>query len=503
MDSPDAARAALDALKAHWHGQLGRYLCKTPDDALDHMVNVWNAYNCLITFQWSRAASLVYNGERDGLGYRDSVQDIVAASAIIPEQARERLELLITGQCENGAALSIVKPFDHHPGRMPTPDLHEIRSDDCMWLFDAVAAYVKETGDESFLDKTLPYADRGEDTVLGHLRRAIEFNFAHRGDHGLPCGLLADWNDCIEFGPKGESVFVAFQLRCALRMYDEINTRLGRGGEVDWARERLAELDAALDAFVWDGQWFRRGTREDGSIIGTSADAEGSIFLNAQSWAVLSGYRPDRHVAAMDQVAEKLATEYGIMVCTPPFRKTDYHVVRAVLINEGQKENGGIFSHPQGWAVMAECALGRGDRALGYYRAYLPAAQNDRAEIRQIEPYVHCQSTHSRFSRRFGASRIPWLSGTATWSYVAGTQHVLGIRPDWDGLRVDPCVPDDWSSFTVTRRFRGKTYRIEIDNAAGVRKGVTSMTVAGQAVDGNLIPTDIGGDEVEVKVTMG
>jgi cellobiose phosphorylase len=504
FNSIDRAMEALEELKRHWHAQLESIHCRTPDGQFDSMVNVWNAYNRLITYRWSRAASLVYNGERDGLGYRDTVQDIVSAVSAIPADARQRLEMMISGQYSSGGAMPVVRPFAHRPGTEPLPDdLMAYRADDCMWLFNAVPAYVKETGDLAFFDRVLPYADAGEATVFEHLRRAIEFNFAHTGEHGLPCGLQADWNDCIEFGETGESVFVAFQLRQALLTCLDLCERLARPDTVDWAKQRLSELDAAIDAFAWDGGWFRRGTMKDGSVIGTAEAEEGRIFLNAQSWAVLSGFASgERAKHAMDAVHEQLATEYGLMVCAPPFEKASVETIRAVLMNPGHKENGGIFSHTQGWAVMAEAMLGRGDRAWAYYRAYMPAAQNEIAEVREIEPYVHCQSTHSRFSRRFGASRIPWLSGTATWSYIAATQAILGLQPDYDGLRLDPCIPADWPGFTARRRFRGATYEIDVRNPDGLCRGVQRLTVDGNTVAGNLIPLAESGQTIKVEATL-
>ena len=233
------------------------------------MVNVWNAYNCLITFAWSRAASLVYSGERDGLGYRDTVQDLLGVVAAIPEQTRQRLELMITGQASSGGAMPVVKPFAHRPGSEPEPAEDEYRSDDCLWLFDTILAYVKETGDIAFFDKVLPYADQGQAPILGHLRRALEFNLVRRGAHGLPCGLSADWNDTLKLGYHGESVMVAFQLRHGLNMYDLIATRLARTEEAKWAKKQLSELDQSIQTHAWDGAWFVRAFRENGSIIGT------------------------------------------------------------------------------------------------------------------------------------------------------------------------------------------------------------------------------------------
>ncbi len=496
---------ALVAVRSHWHARLEAFRVESPDPALDSMINVWNAYNCLITYTWSRAASLVYAGARDGLGYRDTVQDLLGVLPAIPEEARERLELMITGQVSNGGAMPVVKQFAHRPGCEAQPAAAEYRADDCLWLFNTVPAYVKETGDIDFFRKVLPYADAGEATVFGHLRRALEFNLDRTGRHGLPCGLAADWNDTLALGYEGESVFVAMQLRFALATYVRIAQLLGRNDEVTWAQARLAKLDAALEEHCWDGKWYVRAFRDDGSVIGSRTNQEGTLFLNPQSWAVLSGAATgDRAELAMDSVHERLATDFGIVICDPPFTNTDVRVVRAVLFNPGMKENGAIFSHPQGWAVIAETRLGRGDRAYQYYRAYLPAAYNDRAEVRQIEPYVHCQSTHGKRSARHGASRLPWLTGTAAWSYVAATQHILGIRPDYGGLSIDPVIPSSWSGFNVTRRFRGATYDIEVDNSAGVERGVKRLLVDGREVDPAVpIPAAPAGTTVKVRAVLG
>jgi cellobiose phosphorylase len=498
------ARKALEELKKHWHSRIGSYEVSSPVKELNSMVNVWNAYNALITFAWSRAASLIYAGERDGLGYRDTVQDILGVLNAIPDEARQRLELMIMGQVQCGGAMSVVKPFEHRPGHEQTPDDREYRSDDCLWLFNTVPAYVKETGDISFYDKVLPYADKGEATVFDHLRRALEFNIERSGAHGLPCGLAADWNDCLVLGFRGESLFVAFQVRYGLRTYIEIAQMLKRPAEVEWAKKQLAKLDAALDKVAWDGKWFIRAIREDGSIIGTKKDPEGSIFLNSQSWAVIAGAgTKEQAIQSMDSVKEMLATQYGIALCNPPFEKTDIQVVRAVLFNHSMKENGGIFCHPQSWAIIAETMLGRGNRAYEYLRAYLPAAYNERAEIRQIEPYVHGQSTHGKYSRHHGATRLPWLSGTVAWTYHTMTQYILGIRPEYEGLLVDPCVPSDWKTFSVSRRFRGATYQITVKNN-GVEKGVKSIRVDGKEVPANKpLPLAAAGKTVKVEVTMG
>jgi cellobiose phosphorylase len=491
-------------LKDYWHGRFDNMKVETPDADVNSMLNMWSPFNSLITYSWSRAASLVYSGARDGLGYRDTVQDMLGVLHNIPDEVGERLELMLTGQCSTGGAMPVVKPFAHKPGSEELPGEEEYRSDDCLWLFNTVDAYVKEVGDVSFYKKVLPYADEGEGTVLGHLRRAIEFNFERSGAHGLPCGLSADWNDCLQLGQKGESAFVAFQLRYGLKTYIEICELFSNQDEIDWAKGRLEELDVNLQDHVWDGEWFLRAYRDDGLKFGSKENKEGSIFLNSQAWAVMSEHAPnDQGQKAMDAVHEKLATKYGVMLCGPPFVKTDFNVVKAVLFNSGMKENCSIFNHTQGWAVIAEAMLGRGDQAFEYYKAYLPAAYNDRAENRQIEPYVYCQSTDSKYSPHFGASRLPWLSGAATWAYYAATQYILGIRPDYDGLVIDPCIPAKWDGFSVMRKFRDASYLIEVKNPDHVCKGVRQITVDGTVIDGDRVEVLEGGSVHKIEVIMG
>ena len=500
-DSPEKLDAGLQAVKDYWHGRVDTLAAETPDAEFNSMVNLWAPYNNLMTFYWSRAASLVYAGERDGLGFRDTLQDFVGSASLVTEETRERLELMLTGQYAHGGCKPVVQPFNHKPGEESQPD--HLRADDGMWFFNAVPSYVKETGDIAFYRMTLPYADAGEATVLGHLRRAIEFSIERSGAHGLPCGLHADWNDCIRLGEKGETVFVAMQLRYALNEYIAICERLGETAERDWAAQEMAKLDKNLEDYAWDGEWYLRAYRYDGQKFGSKECEEGKIFMNPQSWAVLSGAaqgeRADKVMASMH---EHLSTEYGIMLCTPPYVSTDPQVCLGRLMNPGNKENGGIFNHTQGWAVMAAAKLGMGDRAFTYMRNVMPARFNDIAEIREIEPYAVCQSTHSSFSPRYGTGRVSWLSGSAVWNYVAMTTAILGVQADYDGLRIDPCIPSDWPGFKVSRRYRGATYQIEVKNPENRQKGVRSLAVDGQPVEGNLIPPAAPGSTVEVVVEL-
>ena len=500
----EAVHQAFEELKAHWHGRIEGMHVETPDPEFNSMTNMWSPFNCLMTYAWSRAASLVYSGERDGLGYRDTVQDLLGVLHTIPEDAGKRLELMISGQVSTGGAMPVVKPFAHHPGSEIPPKEEDYRSDDCLWLFNTIPAYVKETGDIAFFDKLIPYADSGRASVLEHMKRAIEFNLQRSGTHGLPCGLYADWNDCLELGQRGETVFVAFQLRNALKIYAEICGMQQRSGESAWANKHLETLDKNLQQHAWDGAWFIRAYRDNGQKFGSKENDEGSLWLNPQSWSVLSGHAADKQAnLAMEAVHQQLASEYGIVVCAPPYEKTDHRVVKASLFNPGMKENASIFSHTQGWAIIAETMLGNGDRAFQYYRAFMPAAYNTKAQVRQIEPYVNCQFTHSKYSPHFGASRLPWLTGAAAWSYFAATQYILGVRPDYLGLRIDPCIPAKWKQLKMTRHFRNKWCAIEIKNENAVQKGVRQILLNGETIDGTLIPLEKMKERNEVLVVMG
>lgn len=504
FSDPKKLRVELDKLKRMWHERIEGLAVKTPDAEFNSMMNMWSPFNCLMTYSWSRTASFVYAAIRDGLAYRDTVQDFVGVMHLIPSEAKERLELMITGQCSTGGATPVVKPFGHKPGTLEAPKEEQYRSDDCLWLFNAIPTYVKEAGDIDFYKKVLPYADKGKDTVVGHLRRAIEFNLNRTGLHGLPSGLHADWNDCLRLGRKGESMFVAMQIRYGLVTYIEICSMLKKPAEVTWAEKALKSLDKKIEKFGWDGKWYLRAYDESGAKLGSKENKQGSIYLNPQSWAVLSGHADKKRAEKiMDAANKKLATEYGVMVCDPPYENLVVAEIRSVLFNKGVKENGGIFQHTQGWAIMAETMLAHGDRAVEYFRAYMPAAQNNKAQIRGIEPYVYCQSTHSKHSPRYGASRLPWLTGAAAWAYYSATQYILGIRPDYDGLRIDPCIPSSWKQFTVVRRFRNKILNIKVANDSAVQKGVKRIILNGKELEGNLVPAAKMKKNNEVLVEMG
>ncbi len=380
-------------LKSFWHKRIEGFNVRTPDSELNATVNTWGAYNCMITYEWSRAESLIYSGiDRDGLGYRDTVQDFLGVMHSIPVEAKKRLELMITGQVSTGGAMPVILPISHNPGRESAPKEEDYHSDDALWLFNAIPSYVDETGDGEFYRTVLPYADKGADTVFGHMKRALQFSLERSGAHGLPCGLMADWNDTLRFARKGESIFVTMQLRFALKVYIEVALFLKKADESSWAKLTLERLDANIKRYSWDGEWYARGFRHDGVKFGSKDSQEGQIFLNPQVWAVISGLASRENAeTAMQHVRKRLFTKYGLALCDPPYTKTDHKIVRASVFNPGLKENGGILVHPQAWAVMAETVLGHGNQAYEYLRAYLPAAYNKKAEIREIEPYVICQ----------------------------------------------------------------------------------------------------------------
>ncbi|MDF3128182.1 N,N'-diacetylchitobiose phosphorylase [Kiritimatiellaeota bacterium B1221] len=498
MADVSSRKEALAKVKRFWSERLNTLQVETPDTSFNDMANLWAPFNSLMTFYWSRTASLVYAGERDGLGYRDTLQDIVAAASLVTEEAQESLELLITGQYANGGCKPVVQPFEHCPGSEQEPDAY--RSDDGLWLFNAVPAYVNETGDTDFYQKILPFADQGEATVLGHLRRALDFNLERCGSHGLPCGLHADWNDCVRLGEKGESVFVAFQLRFGLEVYQKLCSRFQKTTEAEWAADMLSDFDRRLERYAWDGEWYLRAYRFDGMKFGSRENEEGRIFMNPQTWSVLSGHaQGERAHQVMESLHRELNTPYGVILCAPPYVSTDPQVCLARLFNPGMKENAGIFNHTQGWGILALAKLGMGDRAYEYLMNVLPSSFNDRAELREVEPYAVCQSTHSRYSPREGTGRVSWLSGSATWNYVAMVQGILGLCPTEDGLKIDPCIPSAWKTFKVVRRFRGREIHIEVKNPHARSKGVRRLEVNGEWIPGNhlqLSPKGTGKIEV-------
>ncbi|HVO70059.1 MAG TPA: glycosyl hydrolase family 65 protein, partial [Aggregatilineaceae bacterium] len=480
----------LEVVRSEWSEHLATLQVTTPDPDLNSMINVWHAYQTHMTFNWSRGVSLIEAGGRDGLGYRDTVQDILSITHSIPEAAENRLDLILTGQTAAGGGMPLIQPLAHNPGHETAPTEAQYRSDDTLWLPITVSNFVFETGRLDYLDKVLPYADHGSATVYQHLKQALHFSIDHTGANGLIQGLAADWNDCIRFGTTGESLFTTFMFYHSCKLVGELAVLQGLEADKAWCDSLAARIRDRVQACAWDGEWFLRGIAATGGTLGSAKNPEGRIYLESQVWAVVSGAATvEQAVQCMDSVQEYLATDYGVVLCDPPHTQPDPHIGLPLLVYPpGHKENGGIFCHSNAWAIVAECLLGRGDRAYAYYRSYLPSRFNTVAEVRQVEPYVYSQFTHGKCSPRFGQSRNPWLTGTASWTYIAVTQYVFGLKPASDGLRIDPCIPTVWDGFTVRRRYRGHWLAITVRNPNHVSRGVSTLTLNGKPVAGNTVP---------------
>ena len=501
----------VDALKTEWYSRFSHLQVNTPDPAFNTMLNTWNAYNCFITFIWSRAASLIYCGLRNGYGYRDTVQDIQGIIHLEPEMACEKIRFMLSAQVDNGGGLPLVK-FTHNPGHEDTPDdpsyVKETghpayRADDALWLFPTVYKYVAESGNLAFLDEVIPFANKDQGTVYEHLKRAVEFSLNHLGPHGLPAGLYADWNDCLRLGANGESAFVAFQFYYAMRILRQFAAHRGADQDVRWLDEKLAEYQGRIQELCWDGDRFIRGFTEAGERIGEAAAPEANFWLNPQSWAVISGLA-DSHQAdtIMEGVSQRLNTAYGAVLMDPPYHAHAFDGALAVIYNPGTKENAGIFSQSQGWLILAEALCGHGQRAFGYFTENAPAAQNDRAEIRHLEPYCYGQFTEGPASKHFGRSQVHWLTGTASTVMVGCVEGILGLRPDLDGLRLAPAIPKEWDSFTMEKDFRGRRLHIRVENPDHRESGCRSLTLNGQAMPDNYIPASALQDENEIILTL-
>lgn len=501
----------VDALKAEWYSRFSHLQVETPDPAFNTMLNTWNAYNCFITFIWSRAASLIYCGLRNGYGYRDTVQDIQGIIHLEPEMACEKIRFMLSAQVDNGGGLPLVK-FTHNPGHEDTPDdpsyVKETghpayRADDALWLFPTVYKYVAESGNLAFLDEVIPFANKDQGTVYEHLKRAVEFSLNHLGPHGLPAGLYADWNDCLRLGANGESAFVAFQFYYAMRILRQFAAHRGADQDVRRLDEKLTEYQSRIQELCWDGDRFIRGFTEAGERIGEAAAPEANFWLNPQSWAVISGLA-DSHQAdtIMEGVSQRLNTAYGAVLMDPPYHAHAFDGALAVIYNPGTKENAGIFSQSQGWLILAEALCGHGERAFGYFTENAPAAQNDRAEIRHLEPYCYGQFTEGPASKHFGRSQVHWLTGTASTVMVGCVEGILGLRPDLDGLRLAPAIPKEWDSFTMEKDFRGHRLHICVENPGHHESGCRSLTLNGQAMPDNYIPASALRDENDIILTM-
>lgn len=495
----DQVTQDLDELRCLWDRRLSALHVTTPDPAFNAMVNTWNAYQCFITFTWSRAASLIYCGHRNGFGYRDTVQDIQGIIHLAPDLAGEQLIFMLSAQVNRGAGLPLVR-YTHTPGQEDTPDDFSYvrdtghpsyRADDALWLFPTVKKYIDETGDMDLLHQVIPYADHGEDTVYDHLKRAIAFSLDHLGSNGLPAGLHADWNDCLRLGPNGESTFVAMQLYLAMGIMQGFSERMGDTAYREFLAEAQNGLDKKIESICFEGDRYIRGITEDGLRIGSSENKEASFWLNPQSWAVLSGLAGEkRGEAVMDKVHEDLNTAYGARLMTPPFQDHGFDGALATVYNRSVKENGSIFLQTQGWLILAEALLGRGDRAYEYYCESSPAHQNEKAEVRVLEPYVYGQFTESAESPREGRSHVHWLTGTASTVMMACVEGILGLKPSPGGLTLSPCIPSHWESVIIDKTFRGKQLHITIETRLGSKEESGILYLNGEPLESSFIPEE-------------
>lgn len=469
----------LKDLKSYWLAKLENFKVKTPSKEFNSMINTWHSYNCFITFIWSRAASLIYCGLRNGYGYRDTVQDIQGVIHLDPKAAKERISFMLSAQVNNGAGLPLVK-YTHNPGHEDKPGDEsynketghpEYRADDAMWLFPTVYKYIGETGDIKYLDEIILYSNEGKDSVYNHLKKAIEFTENNIGKHNLPVGLHADWNDCLRLGKLGESTFLAFQYYYALNIMEEFAKEKNDEAYLKHIKKVKEKLDEELNKCFKDNR-FIRGYKEDGTIIGDPKDKEANIWLNPQSFAVISGFADHkRSTKALNLVHSRLNTKYGAKLMDPPYFAHAFPGALQTTYNQGIKENGSIFNQAQGWLILAESLLGRGNRAFEYYKESSPAYQNENGQIRVMEPYCYGQFTESEKSLHFGRSHVHWLTGTASTIMVGVVEGILGMRPDIYGLRIAPSIPSSWKKLEIDKVFRNKKLHIRIINSNNKESG--------------------------------
>ncbi len=511
---------AFSELKGYWQAKLDKFQCTTPHPGLNTMVNTWTLYQAETCVVWSRFASFIEVGGRTGLGYRDTSQDVMAVPHTNPARVKQRMEELFNGQVQRGYGLHLFDPEVFKPGEarlpgvklptvVPTPSpadiIHGLKdtcSDDALWIVASACEYVKETGDLAFFDQVLPFADGGDATVYEHIKRSLDFSAEQVGRDGICLGLRADWNDCLNLG-GGESAMVSFLHHWALVNFIEAARFLGRQNDVEKYSTMAEKVRNACEENLWDGEWYLRGFTKKGIKIGSHTSQEGRIFLESNSLSVLSeAASPEHGLQCMDSVDRHLFSKYGIHLLWPAFSQPDDDIGYVTRVYKGIKENGAIFSHPNPWAIVAECKLGRGERAMKFYDSTLPCSQNDMIEVRQAEPYSYCQFIMGRDHTAFGRARHPWLTGSAGWAYHAVTHWILGVRPGYAALTIDPCIPPGWKEFEVIRQWRGATYHIKVINPKGVQKGVKSLSLNGELIE-EFIPCQNVGTENEVVAEMG
>ncbi|MGL5007047.1 MAG: GH36-type glycosyl hydrolase domain-containing protein [Plesiomonas sp.] len=512
--------AAFAEIKQHWTQRVEKFQCQTPHEGLDTMLNTWTLYQAETCVVWSRFASFIEVGGRTGLGYRDTAQDAMAVPHTNPVKTKQRLIELLRGQVKEGYGLHLFDPawFDPNksnapayksPTVVPTPNaddmihgLEDTCSDDALWLVPTVCRYVMETGETAFFDEVVNYADGGSGTVYEHLTKILDFSAKYVGSTGICKGLRADWNDCLNLG-GGESAMVSFLHYWALDAFIDAAKFLGREGDAERYSQMAEDVRIACEENLWDGEWYIRGITKTGEKIGTQEQIEGKVHLESNTWAVVSGVaNTERATKAMDAVDEYLYSPWGLHLNAPSFATPNDDIGFVTRVYQGVKENGAIFSHPNPWAWVAEAKLGRGDQAMKYYDALLPYNQNDQIETRIAEPYSYVQFVMGKDHTSHGKANHPWLTGSSGWAYFAATNWILGVRLSFDGLIIDPCIPTSWPEFRIQRQWRGATFNIHVQNPEHVSKGIKSITLNGNSING-AIPAQVEGSVHDVIVIMG
>ena len=512
---------AFAELNEYWNGLLSKYTVKSSNDKVDRMVNIWNQYQCMVTFNMSRSASYYESGIGRGMGFRDSCQDLLGFVHLIPDRARERIIDIASTQFQDGSAYHQYQPLT----KKGNSDIGSGFNDDPLWLIAGTSAYVRETGDTTILTEMVPYDnDMSVATpLMGHLKRSFDYTVNHKGPHNLPLIGRADWNDCLNLncfsehpgesfqtfgpseGPVAESVFIAGMFVKYGEEYAQLCELMGDQKEADYAREEVAKMYDAVLKDGWDGDWFVRAYDAYGQKIGSKECEEGQIYIESNGFCSLAGIGVKEGLAkkALDSVKEKLDTKYGVMILQPAY--TRYHLELGEISSypPGYKENAGIFCHNNPWVSIAETVIGRGDRAFEIYQKTCPAYCEEFSEIHRTEPYVYSQMVAGRDAKFHGEAKNSWLTGTAAWTFVNVSQYILGVYPTHNGLSIDPCVPKDFGDFELTRKFREGIYNIKVQNPDKVEKGIKSITVDGKAIDGCVIPYVKGKETYDVVVTMG
>ena len=511
---------AFAALNTYWNDLLSKFHIESKDEHVNRMVNIWNQYQCMVTFNMSRSASYYETGIGRGMGFRDSCQDLLGFVHLIPDRARERIIDIASTQFQDGSAYHQYQPLT----KKGNSDIGSGFNDDPLWLIAGTSAYIRETGDTSILKEMVPYDNDMSvaTTLMEHLKRSFDYIVNHKGPHDLPLIGRADWNDCLNLncfsehpgesfqcfgpseGPVAESVFIAGMFVKYGREYADLCKLMGDNAEADRVLAEVDKMIKAIEKDGWDGDWFVRAYDAYSHKVGSKECDEGQIYIEPQGMCVMAGVGIEDGKAkkALDSVKEKLDTKYGVMILQPAY--TRYHLELGEITSypPGYKENAGIFCHNNPWISIAETCIGRGDRAFEVYKKTCPSYIEDISEIHRTEPYVYSQMVAGADAKFHGEAKNSWLTGTAAWTFTNISQYILGIYPTLEGLSVNPCIPAEFGDFNITRVYRGVTYNIEIKNPNKVQKGVASLTVDGVEVAGNVIPFDGSKKTVSVVATM-